>query len=170
MRPLAPATLALAALLLPLQHAHAQHPGRNRDRSAFTREDSPRAHASPPIAPGAVGSDPYSSLERELISLKGDLKLQPQQAAAWAPFESAVRAAAVVNRRQRRRLFALRDAHPAPTADALLGELAQDARDAADAAAAVRTGLEALLEKLDPAQRAMLDRRVIESQVEPLGR
>lgn len=170
MRPLALATLALAALLPPLHYAQAQYPGRNRDRNAFTREDSPRAHTNPAIAPGAVGSDPYSSLERELISLKGDLKLQPQQAAAWEPFERAVRAAAEVNRSERRRLFALRDAHPAPTAEALLGELARDARDEADAAAAVRTELQALQEKLDPAQRATLDRRVIQSQVQPLGR
>jgi len=162
------ACLFLAALLAPLDGAHAQF--RNRERGALTRDDSPRSREHAASAPGAVGSDPFSSLERELISLKVDLKLRPEQLEAWAAFELDVRAAAEANRTQRRRLIGLRDAHPAPTAATLLGSLADDAHEEAEATAALREHLKALYGKLDPAQRSMLDRRVAQSQTEPLGR
>jgi hypothetical protein len=162
------ACLFLAALVLPLDGAHAQF--RNRERGALTRDDSPRSRERPAASPGAVGSDPYSSLEREIISLKVDLKLRPDQAEAWAAFERDVRAAAEVNRTERRRIIGLRDANPPPSAATLLGGLANDAREEAEASAALREHLKALYGKLDPAQKAMLDRRVVQSQTEPLGR
>jgi hypothetical protein len=165
----APATaLFLAAILAPQGDAAPQF--RNRERGALTREDSPRSREHAAAAPGAVGSDPFSSLERELISLKADLKLRADQAEAWAAFERDVRAAAETNRTQRRRILGLREANPPATASSLLGSLADDAQQEAQATAALREHLHALYGKLDAAQRAMLDRRVVQSQTEPLGR
>jgi hypothetical protein len=161
-------TLLACAIVAPLTDAGAQF--RNRERGALTRDDSPRSREHAAATAGAVGSDPFSSLERELISLKGDLKLRPEQAGAWTAFERDVRAAAENNRTQRRRILGLREANPPATASSLLGSLADDAREQAQATAALREHLRALYEKLDPAQRAMLDRRVVQSQTEPLGR
>jgi hypothetical protein len=162
------AALLAALVLAPPGDAAAQF--RNRERGALTRDDSPRSHERAAAAPGVVGADPFSALERELVSLKGDLKLRPDQAAAWDAFERDVRAAAEANRMQRRRILGLREASPPPTAASLLGSLADDAREEAQATASLREHLHALYGKLDPAQRAMLDRRVVQSQAEPLGR
>lgn len=159
------AALALGALAVPLadcsaqysRHGHSREEARNRDRPDDGRHE--------------IASDPYASLERELISLSGDLKLRADQADAWSGFERAVRDAAEAEGDERRAILALREKGSSPaTAASFLGRLAADERRKAQAAARVESELHALGARLDAAQRAMLDRRVIQSQIEPLGR
>jgi hypothetical protein len=160
--------VTIAALLLAFHDASAQrYPG--RDRSGSPREESARGREGRPNA-APVAADPYSALERELISLKVDIGLKPNQVDAWNLFERDVRVVAELDRAQRRRLIALRDASsPAPTALSVVGSLADDERLKADSVADLKRHLQALHDLLDENQRRMLDRRVVQSQTEPLG-
>ena len=158
-------TIALAAMLVPPADC-----GAPDSRHSFPREEA-RNRERPDGTRRGVAANPFSSLERELISLQVDLKLRPDQAPAWNAFERDVRAAAAAEEARQRRIVALGEKKdPAASALSLLAELAEDGRKQAEAAARVESDLQALAGKLDPAQRAMLDRRVIQSQTEPLGR
>ena len=163
MRRFALAALAVAALVA--ADCAAQIPRRERPLASSPRDsyrDSPRA---------AVPDDPFSALERELPSLKVDLRLTADQASAWSVFERDVREVAEMDRAKRRRLIALRTASGAPPgALALVGGLADDERNKADATADLRRHLEALYSLLDDPQRKLLDRRLWLSQTEPLGK
>ena len=136
-----------------------------RERMGSPRDsrerDSPRA---------IVAEDPFSALERELPSLKVDLRLTAGQVSAWSAFERDVREVAEMDRAKRRRLMALRDSSDQPSAVALVSRLADDDRNKADATADLRRHLEAFYSMLDDAQKKMLDRRLLLSQTEPLGR
>ncbi len=159
------AIIALAAMFAPLADCSAQD-----SRHSFPREEA-RNRDRPDGPRRAVAADPFSSLERELISLQVDLKLRGDQAQAWNVFERDVRAAAAAEGERHRQIVELGEKkQPPATALSLLGELAEDGRKEAEAAARVESDLSVLTAKLDAAQRAMLDRRVIQSQTEPLGR
>jgi hypothetical protein len=163
MRAAALAALAIAALAVPLADCGAQYSRRTHSREEARNRERPDDR---PLA-----TEPWQSLERELISLRGDLRIRADQADAWNGFERAVRDAADAERDEARTIVELDEKGAAPpTAAAFLGRLAEDDRRKADAAARVETELHALEARLDAAQRSMLDRRVIQSQAEPLGR
>jgi len=171
MRGLPVAILSIAAALVPAAGAWAQFPG--RDRGGFSREEpGSRSRERSREAPGPVAANPFSALERELISLKDDIHLKPGQADAWAAFDRDVRALAEIDRAERKRLVDLRAAPKTapPTALSVIGGLADDARQRSEAAGNVQRDLQALYDRLDEGQRRMLDRRIVQSQTEPLGR
>lgn len=158
---------AVCVLALFALDASAQgYPRRDRGgspRDAQQRDSKPNAAAAP--------LDPYAALERELPSLKVDLLLKADQVDAWSVFERDVRDAAELERARRRHLLALRDAgEKAPTALTLVATLAEEDRQKAEATLDLKRHLEALYGKLDDSQRRMLDRRVVQSQTDPLGR
>ncbi|HXZ49781.1 MAG TPA: hypothetical protein VEG27_12200 [Usitatibacter sp.] len=157
--------LALLAAAVPAAAQHFPgHGGSSRSDEGGERSRD-RPGKSAPIA-----ADPFAALERELISLKVDIRLRADQVDAWNLFERDVRSVAEMDRAQRRHLMALRDSDgPPPTAASVVGGLADDARLKADTLADLRGHLEALYGKLDGEQRRMLDRRVVQSQTEPLG-
>jgi hypothetical protein len=168
MRTKAVALLSLALAVPPIDDAFAQS---RRDRSAFPsapRENTERS-ARQPNAPQPP-ADPIASIERELPSLKVDLKLAADQAAAWAAFERDVRDAAETERARRRHVMALAGPSEAPSALALVKAVAEDDRMRAEAMADLRSHLQALYSALAHEQRLLLDRRVAQSQSEPLGR
>ena len=157
------ALLALVALSLVFVDACAQGFGR-RDRPSSPRDtyrESPRA---------TVPDDPFSALERELPSLKADLKLTSEQVGAWSNFERDVRQVAEMDRDARKRLIALRGADNKPGALELVNRLADEERNKSVATDDLRRHLEALYSLFDDAQRKMFDRRLWLSQTEPLGR
>ena len=142
-----------------------------RDRSGSPREQQARERDTPRPATTAAVSDPYAALERELPSLKADLKLTGDQVSAWSVFERDVRDVAEMDRARRRHLMSLREeGEKAPTAVAMIATLAEEERVKAEATGDLKRHLEALYAKLDEAQRKLLDRRVVLSQTEPLGR
>lgn len=139
-----------------------------RDRVGSPRDSQSRDRE--PQRPAAA-QDPISALERELPSLKVDLMLTADQVAMWISFERDVRDIAEMGRARRRHIMALREAGDrAPTAVTFVATLAEEDRQKAEATADLRKHLEALYEKLDDKQRGLLDRRMVLSQTEPLGR
>lgn len=133
-----------------------------RDRAGSPRE-RPSANATPaPIVP----SDPYSALERELPSLQLDLMLKPDQMESWRIFSRDVRDAAEMDRARRKHLMALRE----QSATSVIATLAEEDRLKSEATAELKRHFDQLYLVLDDAQRRTLDRRVVQSQSEPLGR
>lgn len=160
----------ITALLAPAHQAAAQGFPRH-ERGGSSRDDSGASDRSGSRMAAAAPSDPFSALERELLSLTVDIQLKADQVDAWNSFERDVRSVAELGRAQRRRLMALPESGDAapPTALSFIASLAEDDRQKADAVADLQRHLQALYDKLDETQRRMLDRRVVQSQAEPLG-
>jgi hypothetical protein len=141
-----------------------------RDRSGSPRDSAKRDPDSSKAAPVAIG-DPFAALERELPSLKTDLKLTADQGDVWNAFERDVREVAEMDRSRRKHIQSLREGgEHAPTALSIIATLAEDDRMKSEATADLKRHLEALYGKLSEDQRRLVDRRVVLSQTEPLGR
>jgi len=161
-------SLLLLACCVALADASAQRfPGRDRGESP---RDMPRKE-QPASSRTSMPTDPFSALEREMPSLRTDLQLKGEQAAAWQAFERDVRDLAEMGRQRTRFLLALRDPgdKPLPSAADLLGRIDQEDRRRAEASADLKHHFDALYALLDDAQRRMIDRRIVLSQTEPLG-
>jgi hypothetical protein len=161
--------LALAALMvLPLAaDAQQRYPQRGGGETMIRRDKG----EAPKTDTRAGAQEPYSALERELPSLKTDLKLNDDQLNAWAVFERDVRDVAEMDRSRRKHLMALREAgERPPTAITVITTLAEEDRNRADATADLKRHLETLYARLDESQRRTLDKRVVLSQTEPLGK
>ena len=130
----------------------------------------PRGEAHSEQMPNSAARlvEPYGALERELPSLKVDLMIRAEQLDAWRTVERDVRDIAEMERARRRHLLAIRGSEQS-TALTFVSSMAEDDRMKSDAAAEFKRHFEALYAILDDAQRAKLDRRVIQSQEEPLG-
>lgn len=118
----------------------------------------------------AGASDPLAALERELPSLRVDLKIAGEQAPLWESFERQVRDIAELGRTRQKHLLApLQADKPAPPAMTLVSAWANDDRARAVAMDALVPKLEALQGVLSEGQRKELDRRIVLSQTEPLN-
>jgi hypothetical protein len=133
-----------------------------RDRGGSPRENREQAKSATPIVPG----DPFSALERELPSLEVDLLLRPAQLEAWRAFARDVRDVAEMDRARRKHLSSLRE----QTGTQVISALAEDERLKYEAMTDLKRHFDQLYADLDDAQRRTVDRRVVQSQVEPLGR
>jgi hypothetical protein len=161
--------LALALVVPAAGDAFAQGlPRRERTGPA----GAPRAggeagkRASVPQAP----SDPMAAIELELPSLKVDLKLSAEQVPAWSAFERDVRDVAELGRAQRKHVMSIGAAPETASALKLVQSVAEDDRMRAEAMVDLRSHLQALYAALAEDQRRLLDRRVVQSQTDPLGR
>ena len=164
-----PCAVIIAALFLDGLDARAQGMPR-RDRSGSPRDTQSHDRDAPRAAAIAV-TDPFSALERELPSLAVDLQLTTEQLSPWSVFERDVRDVAEMTRSQRRHVMALREGgEKPPTALSLVATLAEDEHLKAEATGELQRHLQALYERLSDAQKRTLDRRVVLSQTEPLGR
>ena len=151
------ASLGVALLLAIAIDASAQYPSRNRG-------GSPRDRPGQSATPATIPSDPFSALERELPSLEVDLILKPEQLDAWRVFTRDVRDIAEMDRSRRKHATAARDSA------SLINALAEDARERAEAADDLKRHYGQLYGALDENQRRTIDRRLVQSQAEPLGR
>lgn len=149
--------------------AHAQYGGRSHERSdagstrAFRRGDANSRSTT-------QSADPAAALERELPSLRIDLKLTADQGPLFDSFEREVRNAAEAGRLRARHLAAFRiDETGTATADSVLGTIVGDDSRRAEATRLALERMTALYAALTPDQRAQFDRRVLQSLREPLG-
>lgn len=160
--------LAITVAATALDVAAQRMPG--RDRGDSPRGEARRDRDATKARPADPG-DPFAAIERELPSLAVDLRLTKEQVAPWAAFERDVRDAAELERSRRKHLAVFRDAADRPGASGtLVASLAEDARLKAETAADLKRDLDALWSLLDESQRRLLDRRLVQSQLEPLGR
>ena len=151
--------------------ALAQYGGRSRDRgeTGSTRSARPD-EANPRAATQQSLVDPVVAVERELPSLRNDLKLTADQASLFDSFGRQVRNAAEAGRLRARHLSAFRAGDGSTvTADAVLGTFAEDDTQRADADRVALEKMAALYAALTPDQWTQFDRRIIQSLREPLG-
>jgi hypothetical protein len=175
------ACLILGALLLISNLAAAQIPGSGgggRQRGGLDKGSTSRSAPERNAAShGAVAVDPIAAINRELPSLKADMKITPDQVALWDAFSASVRETnnISINRARRDAMARPRDdgskpdVSDAPPALVLIAALADDDAQRADAMRVVKSKATALVEALTPEQRRMFDRRIARAQREPLG-
>lgn len=164
--------MAIAALFASAvaTSVHAQYGGRPRDRgdtgsprTARPGEDNPRVTVQPLL-------DPAAAIERELPSLRVDLKLTGDQGPLFDSFERQLRNTAEAGRTRVRHLATFRvGVATTTTADTVLGTIADDDAQRADAARLALERMTALYAALTADQRTRFDRRIIQSLREPLG-
>jgi Spy/CpxP family protein refolding chaperone len=163
--------LAALAAVAAVPEAAAQFGGRSRDRgggagsgkASHSDEGGGRRGAAPAIEPG-------EAIERELPSLRIDLKLTPEQAALFDSYERQVRLAADAERMRARHVAAFRtDDGSTVKAKAVLTTIADDDTDRADAARLAVERMQALYAVLTPDQQRQFDERTIQSLRDPLG-
>jgi len=161
------ALVLVAALAFPAAADAQRYPSRDHGDPNATRRD--RGDARPDSKP--LPNDAFSAMERELPSLKTDLALQESQLNAWAVFERDVRDVAEMDRTRRKHIMALRESgEKPPTAVTVIASLAEDDRLRAEATADLKRHFETLYALLDEGQRRTVDKRVVLSQTDPLGR
>jgi hypothetical protein len=159
--------LLIAALAFPAAADAQRYPTRDHGDSSTQRRD--RSDAKPDSK--AVPYDAFSAMERELPSLKTDLALRESQLNAWAVFERDVRDVAEMDRTRRKHLMALRESgEKPPTAVTVIATLAEDDRLRSEATADLKRHFDTLYALLDEGQRRTVDKRVVLSQTDPLGR
>ena len=145
------------------------YPGRGSHGGGSRESAAPRE--SRRDSPTPTFQDPFGALERELPSLRVDIMVSAEQLDDWRVFERDVRDIAEMDRARRRHLLSLREGgEKPPTASTLIATLAEDERMRYEAVTDLRRHFDQLYGALEDSQRRTIDRRVIQSQVEPLGR
>jgi hypothetical protein len=161
--------VSTAALLLTATASSvlAQFGGRSRDRSDANGTRSQRSGDS---SQRPTLLDPAAAIERELPSLRIDLKLTADQTPLFDSFERQVRNTAEAGRAMARHLFAFRnDDGSTVTADKVLNTIADEDAQRADAARLALEKMTALYAALTADQQKQFDRRIIQALREPLG-
>jgi hypothetical protein len=163
------AALVSIALLCVALCAEAQMRQGRGSRERPSSMDAPQTN--PYFRGGAtLASDPMAALERELPSLRTDLRIAGEQGPLWESFERQVRDIAELGRTRQKHLQAPLEADkPPPPAMALVTAWADDDRARASAMGDLVVKLEALQRSLNADQRKELDRRIVLSQTEPLN-
>jgi hypothetical protein len=162
----------LPALLVLATQADAQYGGgRSRDRGGESGAPrTPRPDQANPRAAAPVVSDPMAAIERELPSLRIDLKLSADQAPLFDAFERKVRDATAATRNRLRQLSSFRlDDGSTVSAASIVGTIAGVDAERAEAMRGVNEKMDALYASFSADQRKQFDRRIMQSQREPLG-
>jgi len=151
--------------------ARAQFGGRQRNHGDASSGTSRRGDEQSARAGNPPPEDAIVAVERELPSLRIDLKLSPAQAGLFDSFERDVRDAADAGRLRPRHVAAFRadDGASVPAAT-IFNTIADDDAQRADATRLARETLKTLFAALSPGQQRQFDRRIIQSLREPLGR
>lgn len=157
--------------------ADAQSPsgGRARQRGS----ELPRQKAENAVTRVSPATDAVAAIQRELPSLKVDLKINAEQTPAWNAFVSSVRQVREISLAAAKREMAARasaqrtrsestEVEP-PSALSFVTALVDEERKRVTAMADMQGALSALVEMLSAEQRKMLDRRIALAQREPLG-
>ena len=170
-RPLLLAIALVTALQCTDSVAQVGGSGRGRGGDGgMQRQQAPRKDATVTPRTNAPVADPMVAIERELPSLRLDLKLEGEQGALFDSLSRAVRDATEAARQRARRMSAFKfdDGSTVSASSIILTVVETDAARAI-AMQAVNERLEALYNTFNADQRRMFDRRVMQSQREPLG-
>jgi hypothetical protein len=164
--------ILFAAISVIITDAQAQMGGRPRGNPGgdpSKQRDMPRNDnaAKPTLAPV---TDPIIAIEREMTSLRIDLKLTPEQLPLFDSFDREIRVAARASRERTRQLAAFRlDDGSTVAASSIISTIAEADIQRAESMRAATSKLDALLAAFTPEQRKQLDRRVVQAMREPLG-
>jgi hypothetical protein len=111
-----------------------------------------------------------AAIERELPSLRIDLRLSADQSPLFDAFERKVRDATAATRNRLRQLSAFRlDDGSTVSATSIVGTIAGLDIERAEAMRGANEKMDALYGSFNADQRKQFDRRIMQSQREPLG-
>ena len=169
--------LLLLAIVLTSTVVHAQFPpGGGSGRPRGGGEGGPKGKPERivergPAARVSPASDPIAAIFRELPSLRIDMKIAGEQVALWNAFAAGVRQVNDIAQARIRREAAIRpdDAPEPPPVLNFINALAEEDAQRIEAMRELKTRVAGLVEVLSPEQRKMFDRRIAQSQREPLG-
>jgi hypothetical protein len=149
--------------------ANAQFGGRQRGQGSESMR-SPHPGDANSRATARALTDPIVAIERELPSLRIDLKLTASQAPLFDAFERQVRNASDAGRLRAGHVAAFRaDDGSSVAAKNVLGTIADDDKQRADATRQALEQMQALFATLTPDQQRQFDRQIIQSLRDPLG-
>ena len=144
--------------------------GRGRGGESGARQNTPRPQRSETKSATAPVTDPMAAVEREVPSLRIDLKLDRDQGVLFDSFQRAVRDAAEASRQRIRRLLSFKfDDGSTVSAASIITTIAEADIARADAMRAVGEKMDALYATFNADQRRLFDRRIMQSQREPRG-
>lgn len=150
--------------------ARAQFGGRQRDRGDGSGPRSSRFGNANPSTATKPQVDLAVAIERELLSLRIDLKLTADQTPLFDSFERQVRNAADAERLRLRHFSAFRvDDAGSVTALTVQSTMADDDAQRAEATRQALERVKTLYAALDPAQQKHFDQRILQAIREPLG-
>lgn len=150
--------------------AEAQVGGRPGRGEGGVQRGAPRAERAEPRTGAAPITDPIAAVERELPSLRLDLKLERDQGVLFDSFQRAVRDAAEAARARVKQLYAFKfDDGSTVSAASIVQTVTEADLSRANAMRVVGEKLDALYATFNADQRKMFDRRIMQSQREPLG-
>lgn len=166
-------SLLLAALFLSTA-AEAQFPpgggGSGRQRGGGEMKNRPERTPERPAARSVPASDPIAAIHRELPSLRIDMKIGDEQLPAWNAFAAGVRQVNdITQTRLRRAAAAPVEGETPPPVAAFIGALLDEDVQRLEAMRELKSRTAALVDVLTVEQRKMFDRRIAQSQREPLG-
>jgi len=124
-----------------------------------------------PIPRASPANDPIAAIHRELPSLRVDMKVAGEQLPLWNAFAAGVRQVNDIAQARIRREAAIRpdDAPEPPPVLNFISALAEEDAQRIEAMRELKLRAAALVEVLTVEQRKMFDRRIAQSQREPLG-
>ena len=149
--------------------------GKHRGGGGDSAKSNPGERKAAPG--GLITVDPIAAIQRELPSLKADLKLSVEQSVLWDAFATSVRQVAniVQTKARREAMTRMRGDTPVPEptdyppAGEFIALLAEEDIRRGDAMREMKDRVAALVEAMTPEQRKMFDRRIGQSQRDPLG-
>ncbi|HVO88031.1 MAG TPA: Spy/CpxP family protein refolding chaperone [Casimicrobiaceae bacterium] len=156
---------ALAARAANAQFGGHQRGSGEMPSSRYRGGDNGKAAGPRPV------SDPAAAIERELPSLRIDLRLGPEQIALFDSFERQVRNAAEAGRQRARHVAGLRsdDGGALPTAQVVFSTLADDEAQRSEATRLALERMSELYATFSAEQRKRFDERIVQSLRDPLG-
>jgi hypothetical protein len=161
-----------ATVLLGITDAHAQFGGKQRGGGGSgesAKREAPRKDEITKSGPPPI-TDPMLAIEREMTSLRIDLKLTSEQSPFFDSFDREVRNVARVSRERTRQLAGFRlDDGSTVAATSIIATISDADSLRAESMRQVAVKLDALQSALTPDQRRQFDRRIVQSMREPLG-
>lgn len=163
--------LLLTAACTCMTEAQAQYGGKQRGGVGGEPSKKGAARSETATKPTTVApTDPMVAIEREMASLRVDLKLTAEQTGLFDSCYREVRNAARASTERTRQLSGFRlDDGSTVAATSIIATSADADTVRASSMREVGAKLDALIVALTPEQRKQLDQRVVEAMRDPLG-
>ena len=173
MRAILCSAFLLSATCLGMADANAQYGGRQRGGTGVgesARRDPSRNESATKPGPAAAAADPMLAIEREMTSMRIDLKLTFEQIALFDSLEREVRNAARASRERTRQIAGFRvDDGSTVAATSIITTIVDADTRRADSMREVAVKLDALQAAFSPELRKQFDRRIMQAIRDPLG-
>lgn len=173
MRAILCSVFLLSTACLGITDANAQYGGRQRGGAGAgesAKRDQSRNESAAKSSTAAAPADPMLAIEREMTSMRIDLKLTGEQTALFDSLERDVRNAARASRDRTRQIAGFRaDDGSKVAATSIIATIVDADTQRAESMRQVAVKLDALQAAFSPELRKQFDRRIMQAIRDPLG-